>query len=170
MVGLSSRLRSNFIERPSGRSIEINSEGLNMACKTLTQGIQDERKEGESLTQCIHRLQKAGQTMTEAERDVGCNGTTPPVVPTKPGKAGAITGSAITATGFTATWTKPTSGDPVTKYVVSVTPTLAGYPKDVTGLTTDFTGATTATDYTVSVVATNATGSAAATTKKITTA
>jgi len=139
-------------------------------CKTLTQAIADQRKAGETLTECIHRLQKAGQTMTEAEREAACKPVVPPHVPAKPGKPGAITGSAITATGFTATWTKPSTGDPVTGYTVSVAPTLAGYPKDVTALTAAFTGAVTATKYTVSVIAKNATGSSAAQTKEITTA
>ena len=85
---------------------------------------------------------------------------------TKPTKPTALTSSAITQTGFKATWGAVTGAD---KYTVSITPTVSGYPKDVTTPTNTFAGLTAGTAYTVKVKACNSAGCSADTTKSITT-
>ena len=136
-------------------------------CKTLTQGIADERKPGETLTECIHRLQKAGQTMTEAEKDVACKTTPPPVTKPKP-VTNLLEEKAVTTDVHLNFGWSPSAGKGI-KYTVSVTPAVTGYPKDVVQSDAGFSGLTAATEYTVSVKACNTAGCSATVTAKATT-
>ena len=81
------------------------------------------------------------------------NGT-PPVTKPSPPSGLAVDGTPADIT-FGAKWTSTPSA---TKYTVAVSPTLAGYPKDVTVAKASFTGATASTEYTVKVIACNAGG------------
>ena len=133
-------------------------------CKTLTQGIADERKPGETLTECIHRLQKAGQTMTEAEKDVACTKPVPPVV--APGKPTGVTANGVTKVTADMTWTPSAKAD---KYTLTIVPAVAGMPASVTTHNVDLVGLTAGTSYDFKVKACTGTKCSAATTKSFTT-
>jgi len=138
---------------------------------TLTQAIHKNQKPNETMTQCLARLRDPDETMTHEARDLaiiadGGGPVVPPVV-TKPSKPTGVTASTPAADSIVFTWAVTAKAD---KYTVNVTPTVTGYPKDVTTETAALTGLTAATEYTLSVKACNTAGCSAATTAKATTA
>jgi hypothetical protein len=143
--------------------------------KTLTAAITENQKPNETMTQCLHRMRDADETMTHEAYDLAKAGTPPPAhVPAPPTGFAKPTSSGITATGAKISWKAPTGGDPVTGYSVSVkkgATAIAGSPFAIAAGTLNkvLTGLTASTAYTVVVTATNADGSKAAPALTVTT-
>ena len=92
-------------------------------------------------------------------------GVTPP--PAKPAKPTGLTESGVTKTEIKLDWGQTAHAS---KYTVSISPAVTGYPKDVSVNRETFTGLTAATAYTIKVKACNAVGCSADTQKTVTTA
>ena len=142
---------------------------------TLTSVIKDNQLPGETMTQCLHRMKDANETLTHEMRDQLDGSGIPPVIPAPPTGFAAPTSSAVTATGAKITWTAPTGGDAVTSYEVNVSigiAPIAGSPFTMAGstLSKTLTGLTTATDYEVDVKAINGDGNVLSPTITVTTA
>lgn len=65
---------------------------------SLTQAVQNNRREGETMTECIDRIRVDGETMTEMMTRVAID--TPDPVPV------TLTFSNVTASGFKVSWTQ----------------------------------------------------------------
>jgi len=139
---------------------------------TLTAAIHKNQNPNETMTQCLARLRDKDETMTHEARDLaiiadGGGPVVPPVV-TKPKPVTKLIEqvhvSTDTTLGFA--WDASTGA---TKYTLSVTPAVAGFPKDTNQTEMDLTGLTAATEYTFSVKACNTAGCSANVSKKATT-
>ena len=132
--------------------------------ETLTQAIHKNQKPNETMTQCLHRTRSKGETMTHQARDLALADAKPPVPqPVPPSGLAKPTSSAVTATAAKIAWTKPTGGDPVTSYEVSVKTggtDITGSPFTMSKntLTKSLSGLTASTAYDVVVKAINGAG------------
>lgn len=87
--------------------------------------------------------------------------------PAKPAKPTGLATSGVTKTEIKLDWAQTANAS---KYTVSITPAVTGYPKDVSVNHETFTGLTAATAYTIKVKACNAAGCSAEAQKTETTA
>jgi len=134
---------------------------------TLTEAIHKNQLPDETMTQCVKRLAKAPETLTETEHRMVKDILNPPLA--KPSKPATLTKGAVTEDSIEANWTAPSSGGPVDHYAVDITPAISGYPRNVSGLTHTFSGLTAATAYTIKVKAVNTSGSSTNKTLSVTT-
>ena len=135
--------------------------------KTLTQAIHDNQHADETMTECVHREAQAGETMTQCMARLAKSGGTQPPVVTKPAKPGALTETGVTKTEIQLDWAQVADA---ANYNIDITPTVTGYPKDISVNTLALTGLTAATAYTIKVKACNTAGCSAVTQKTVTTA
>ena len=139
---------------------------------TMTSAVKDLQQPGETSTQAIHRLKTPQETMSECQHRLVKEAASSS--PEAPSGIATPTSAGVTATGFTANWTAPANGDPVTSYQLTVKTggsNAGGSPFTLDGSTlTKVVGSLTAgTDYDVVVKATNGAGSATSPTLTVTT-